>query len=53
MKVFRGTMQGSTYKTTVVNIGNINFNSNLEEKQRLLYTAVTRASDLVILNNVK
>lgn len=45
--------QGSTYKNTVINIGNINFNKNLEEKQRLLYTAITRASDLVILNNVK
>lgn len=45
--------QGSTYKTTVINIGNINFNKSAEEKQRLLYTAITRASDLVILNNVK
>lgn len=45
--------QGSTYKHTIVNVGNINFNSNKEEKTRLLYTAVTRASDLVILNNVK
>lgn len=45
--------QGSTYKNAVINIGNINFNKNLEEKERLLYTAVTRASDLVILNNVK
>lgn len=45
--------QGSTYKNTAINIANINFNKNLEEKQRLLYTAITRASDLVILNNVK
>lgn len=45
--------QGSTYKIAVINIGNINFNKNLEEKQRLLYTSITRASDLVILNNVK
>lgn len=45
--------QGSTYKQTAINIGNINFNKNIEERQRLLYTAVTRASDLIILNNVK
>lgn len=45
--------QGSTYKSTVINIGNINFNKNQEERKRLLYTAITRASDLVILNNVK
>lgn len=45
--------QGSTYKTAIINIGNIDFNKNAEEKQRLLYTAVTRASDLVILNNVR
>lgn len=45
--------QGSTYKTTVLNVGNINFNKNAEERQRLLYTGITRASDLVILNNVR
>jgi ATP-dependent exoDNAse (exonuclease V) alpha subunit len=45
--------QGSTYKTSVINIGNILFNKNAEERQRMLYTAITRASDLVILNNVK
>lgn len=45
--------QGSTYKTSVINIGNIMINRKAEERQRLLYTAITRASDLVILNNVK
>lgn len=45
--------QGSTYKHSVLNIGNIMFNKNAEERTRLLYTGVTRASDLVILNNVK
>lgn len=45
--------QGSTYKTTIINIGNIMFNKNAPERERLLYTAITRASDLVILNNVK
>ena len=45
--------QGSTYKIAVVNVGNIDFNRKEEEHQRMLYTAVTRASDLVILNNVR
>lgn len=44
--------QGSTFKETIINIGNINFCKNQIEKERLLYTAVTRASNLVILNNV-
>lgn len=45
--------QGSTYKESILNIGNIAFNKNAAEKQRLLYTGITRASNLVILNNVK
>lgn len=45
--------QGSTYKEAIINIGNIGFNRNEIEKQRMLYTAVTRASNIVILNNVK
>jgi hypothetical protein len=45
--------QGSTYKSTVMNIGDINLCRDESDKQRLLYTGVTRASDLVILNNVK
>lgn len=45
--------QGSTYKTSIINIGNIMFNKASEERQRMLYTAITRASDLIILNNVK
>ncbi len=44
--------QGSTYETTVLNVGDINFNRNLKEKQRLLYTGITRASKLLILYNV-
>lgn len=44
--------QGSTYKQVILNIGNINRNPVPEEKQRLLYTGVTRASDLLILYNV-
>lgn len=45
--------QGSTYKTTIINIQNILFNKNVIERQKMLYTAITRASNLVILNNVK
>lgn len=43
--------QGSTYKKTIVNVKNINYNKNKIEKKRLFYTAVTRASDLLILYN--
>lgn len=45
--------QGSTYKEAVINIGNICFNKDMVERQRMLYTAVTRSSNLIILNNVK
>lgn len=45
--------QGSTFKEAVVNAGNINFNPVIVERQRLFYTAVTRASDLLILANVR
>ena len=44
--------QGSTYKKAIVNVGNLNLNKNSTEKQRLFYTAITRASDLLILYNV-
>lgn len=44
--------QGSTYQNTIVNIHDINKNFKKKEKQRLLYTAVTRASDLLILFKV-
>ena len=44
--------QGSTYQKVIVNIKNINFNKNQKEKQRLLYTAITRASELLILYKV-
>jgi exodeoxyribonuclease-5 len=44
--------QGSTYDDTILNIKDINRNRTSEEKVRLLYTAVTRASNLVILYNV-
>lgn len=44
--------QGSTYQKTIVNVRNLNMNRKKEEKDRLFYTAVTRASDLLILYNV-
>jgi DNA polymerase III delta prime subunit len=44
--------QGSTYKNVVLNVKDIKFNTNLKEVKRLLYTGVTRASDLLILYNV-
>ena len=43
-------MQGSTYQQVIVNINNLAINKNQKEHKRLLYTAVTRASELLILN---
>lgn len=44
--------QGSTYKQAIVNIKNLGLNKNKTERERLLYTAVTRASNLLILYKV-
>jgi exodeoxyribonuclease-5 len=44
--------QGSTYKTTILNVKNINFNQNIKEKERLFYTGITRTSKLLILYNL-
>lgn len=44
--------QGSTYKQVILNVGNINRNPNIKEKQRLFYTGITRTSDLLISYNV-
>tara|TARA_R110000851_G_scaffold97156_1_gene210660 strand:+ start:54 stop:1355 length:1302 start_codon:yes stop_codon:yes gene_type:complete len=44
--------QGSTYGQTIVNIKNLGLNRNKTERARLLYTAVTRASKLLILYKV-
>lgn len=41
--------QGSTYKQAIVNVKNLGLNKNKVERQKLLYTAVTRASKLLIL----
>lgn len=45
--------QGSTYKESILNIQDIGFCRDSVERQRLLYTAVTRASNLVILHKVR
>lgn len=44
--------QGSTYKQVIVNIRNLNINRSKKELLRLLYTAITRASELLILYKV-
>lgn len=44
--------QGSTYKQVIVNIQNINRNRSKVERQRMLYTAVTRAAELLVLYKV-
>ncbi len=44
--------QGSTYKNTVLNVKNLALNQSPNEKERLFYTGITRASDLLILYNV-
>lgn len=44
--------QGSTYKQVIVNIGNINRNRKRTEREKMIYTAITRASDLLILYKV-
>ena len=45
--------QGSTFKNTILNVGNIRLNRKKHEVTKLLYTGVTRASDLLILYNVR
>lgn len=45
--------QGSTYKDTIINIGDLSKCFKVPEKKRLLYTAITRASNLIVFNNVK
>lgn len=44
--------QGSSYQQTIVNIGNINLNPDQQDKNGILYTAITRARYLLILYNV-
>jgi exodeoxyribonuclease-5 len=43
--------QGSSYEKTIVNVANISLNRDVEEKQKMLYTAITRTSNLLILYN--
>jgi len=44
--------QGSTYKQVIVNIKNIKRNRNKSEQEKMLYTAITRTAELLILYNV-
>ena len=44
--------QGSTYKQVIINYRDIMSNQSKEERERLLYTAITRASELVIFFNI-
>lgn len=44
--------QGSTYQEVVLNVGNINSNKKAVERKRMLYTGVTRAAKMLILNNI-
>lgn len=43
--------QGSTYDKVIINIKNCMLNKDINERDKLLYTAITRASNLVILYN--
>lgn len=45
--------QGSTYDTTIIDLHDITSYLKDNEKQKLLYTAITRASRLVVLHNFK
>lgn len=44
--------QGSTYRKSIINVKNAMINRNIAERNRLLYTAITRSSELTILYNV-
>ena len=43
--------QGSTYNQVIINIKNCMLNKDIDEREKLLYTAITRAKELVILYN--
>lgn len=43
--------QGSTFKNTFVDINNIGRNRNRQELLRCCYTAITRSSNLLVMNN--
>jgi exodeoxyribonuclease-5 len=43
--------QGSTFKNTIVDMNNIILNKNVRERNRILYTAITRASNHALIIN--
>jgi len=49
MKVKNNKTQGSTYGQVIINIKDLFLNTDLKEREKLLYTAITRAKELVIL----
>lgn len=44
--------QGSTYNQVIINVRDLNFNRNVEEREKLFYTAITRAENLVVLYRI-
>lgn len=51
MKMRSSRMQGSTFTQVILNVKDIKRYLTEAETTRLLYTGVTRASDLLILYN--
>ena len=45
----RRSKQGSTFKSVVIDYDNININQNNAIKAKMFYTAVTRASIMVVV----
>lgn len=41
--------QGSTYNQVIINVSDINYNKDINEREKLFYTAITRAENLVVL----
>lgn len=52
MKIRSNDLQGSTYKQAIVNHKDIKLCQDAVERERLYYTGVTRASDLLIIYNI-
>jgi ATP-dependent exoDNAse (exonuclease V) alpha subunit len=44
--------QGSSYESVILDVGDIYRNSTLQERNRLYYTGITRASNLLVLCNI-
>ena len=44
--------QGSSYNQVIINMRDLSYNKDINEYNKLLYTAITRAKELVILYKV-